>query len=150
MSRRMKQGDAVLISSGLDHYPPCPWGFNTPLEAPFFSATILCVLDAGSAPGMQGVRILGGASAPELSGSTQGAAADSLGEDELQCLNNHLHPLRVGHCNMHKDKDSDIIISHRTHEPKPRDDRSVYTLIVLQLATTFVFFSSYKIAPVRR
>lgn len=58
MSRRMKQGDAMLISSGLDHYPPCLWGFNTPLEAPFFSATILCVLDAGSAPGMQGEKIL--------------------------------------------------------------------------------------------
>ena len=61
------------------------------------------------ARGIRGEKVVcGAASAPELLGSGQGAAADSLGKDALKCLNNHIHYLRVGHGNTDKDKDSSI------------------------------------------
>ncbi len=90
----------MLISVGLDHYPLGLQGLKT-LWRVHLSASILCAVGA---PGMQGEKVVfGAASAPQLSGSAQGAAADSL-----QCVNNHIHHLRVGRCSTGKDKDSSI------------------------------------------
>lgn len=68
-----------------------------------------CGSRTGGAPGIRGEKVVfGAASAPELSGSARGAAADSPGKDALQCQNSHIHHLRVGHCNTDKDKDSSV------------------------------------------
>lgn len=52
--------------------------------------------------------VFGAAQGLQWSGSTQGAAADSLGEDASQCLNNHNHHHREGQCSTDKDKDSHV------------------------------------------
>lgn len=105
----LQLADVVLISSGLDHYPLCLQGFKT-LRRVHLSATIFWT---GGAPGIRGEKVVFGAvSTAELSGSARGAAADSLGKDALQCLNNHIHHLRVGHCSTDKDIDSSVKASH--------------------------------------
>lgn len=102
------------------------------------------------APGVWGEKVVcGAASAPELSGLGQGATADSLGEDVLQCLNNHIHHLRVGRGNTDKDKDKDSSVNKASSRWTAHKNlkssisrRAILIIIIILFLHALIFYST--------
>ncbi|KAK9531627.1 hypothetical protein VZT92_011041 [Zoarces viviparus] len=86
---------SLFISSGLDHYPLVPTGVQNSEEGPFEWDFILDVGAGRVVLQAYGVR----------SSLCQGQVTVLLQTPLVKTPYNHIHHLRVGHCNRNKDKD---------------------------------------------